>query len=317
MKLWVTAGGTGSAWHICSIVKEYFSDRIELFVSDINDRELVASGVLADHFFKVPRADSEGYAEYMYDLLKNNEIDMIIPIIPWEQKFFSKDNEAFAVLNIRTAAPNSKTDEMLNNKKGLYEFCKASNIPTIKVFEPDEINDEETYFIKPLEGFGAAGARVISGKDIKTDDFDNNVIEEYCKREENSPNGEEITVEAFYDGRDIHTIARKRLEAKCGVCTKAKIMDVPEVNGIIKKFTESFEFPNVFNIQFIYHNNQWKVMDVNLRLAAGTGVSNAAGFQLIRAYMSFLLGDEVKEELFKVDKDIVSILRVYKEVVVR
>ena len=58
-------------------------------------------------------------------------------------------------------------------------------------------------------------------------------------------------------------------------------------------------------------------MDINLRLAAGTGLSNAAGFQLIRAYLSSMLGDEVMPEWFNIDYGIVSILRVYQEVVVR
>ncbi|MGN0326709.1 MAG: hypothetical protein ACI4DW_10365, partial [Lachnospiraceae bacterium] len=62
MKLWVTAGGTGSAWHIASIVKQYYADEIELYISDINEPEMVASSVLADHFFKVPPVKEPGYA---------------------------------------------------------------------------------------------------------------------------------------------------------------------------------------------------------------------------------------------------------------
>lgn len=313
MKLWVTAGGTGSAWHIANIVKTYFADKIELFISDINDRELVASASLADHFFKVPLATSDGYSNYMYRLLKENEIDAIIPLIPWEQKFFSEDNQEFAKLNIKTAAPNMKLSDELNNKVGLNKFCKTHNIPTIEVLEKydeREIVENRLYFIKPVNGFGASGAKKIYGHDLTKEYFENYVVQEYCE-------GPEITVEAFYHEGELHTIARERVEAKSGVCTKAKIIKVPEAEAIVKTFTEYFDFPKVFNIQFIKKDSVWKVMDINLRLAAGTGLSNAAGFQLIRAYLSSLLNERIDESLFNVDYGIVSILRVYQEVVIK
>lgn len=318
MNLWITAGGTGSAWHIANIVREYFGDKVKIFISDINEKDEVAASTVADYFFKVPRSDEEGYAEYMYKLLKENDIDVIIPLIPWEQNYFAADNEAFAKLGIRTAAASLRADNAINNKQGVYDFCTAQNIPTIKIYSKGEIEPDKVYFIKPNNGFGAAGARKILGKDITDNDWDTNVIEEYCGRIADDPDtGREITVEVFNAKGSIKTIARMRIEAKAGVCTKARILNVPEVDEVIKKFIEAYDMPEVFNIQFIYHEGKWKVMDVNLRLAAGTGISNAAGFQLIRAYISYLLGEPIDEEWFKIKDDIVTILRVYKEVIVR
>lgn len=313
MKLWVTAGGTGSAWHISNIVKKYFADKIELYISDINDKELVASASLADYFFKVPLATSEGYSDYMYKLLKDNQIDVIIPLIPWEQEFFSEDNEEFAKLNVKTAAPNLKLSDELNNKVGLNRFCRSHDIPTIEVFEQyneKDIIPDRPYFVKPVNGFGASGAKKVYGCDLTKGHFEDYVVQEYCE-------GPEITVEAFYDNGQLHTIARERIEAKSGVCTKARILKVPEAEAIVKTFTEYFNFPKVFNIQFIKKDNVWKVMDINLRLAAGTGLSNAAGFQMIRAYLTTMLGEKTEDSFFNVDYGIVSILRVYQEVVIR
>lgn len=310
MKLWVTAGGTGSAWHICNIAKQFYADKIELYVSDINDRELVASASIADHFYKVPLATSEGYAEYMYNLLLENKIDCIIPLIPWEQNFFSSDNEEFAKLHIASAAPDIKLSDELNNKVGLNRFCEEHNIPTIKIYDESTIDLNDIYFIKPVFGFGASGARRILGNELTKEIFANNVVQEYCE-------GPEITVEVFNSNGIIKCIARERIEAKSGVCTKARILKVPELEAIIKTFTEFYNFPKIFNIQFIKKDNEWKVMDINLRLAAGTGLSNAAGFQLVRAYLGDLLGNKADMSLFNIDYGIVSILRVYQEVVVR
>ena len=318
MKLWVTAGGTGSAWHICQIVKKYYADEIELYVSDINDAELVAASTLADHFIKVPPVRQTGYADFMYQLLQEYRIDVIIPLIPWEQPFFSPDLEQFQKLGIRSLAPMAKTSQLLNDKLGLCRFCETNDIPTIKTFslqdmEEGRIKPESTYFVKAREGFGSADSRKILGTDLSKDDFKNFVIQEYCGDEKGI---QEITVEAFWDKGRLYTVARQRLEAKSGVCTKAKICQVPEAEQVISQMVGLLEFPMVFNVQFIRHEDKWKVMDVNLRLAAGTGLSCAAGFQLIRAALAALLDKEIKDEWFAINPGIKSILRVYQEVII-
>lgn len=319
MRLWITAGGTGSAWHIASIAKKYYADKITLYISDINEKRLVAASTLADFFFRVPPVKEPGYAEYMYGLLKEHQIDVLIPLIPWEQKFFAPDLPEFAKLGIKSLAPVRETDSRLNDKKNLYRFCLDHEFPVIRQFEKEELEAEQIYFCKPAEGFGAMDARKMSGKEILeycksgTFDWEQTVVQEYC-----GENGivQEVTVEAFWDGKRPRTICRKRLESKGGVCTKAEVMKLPEADVVIKKMTEILELPMVFNIQFVHHHDCWKVMDVNLRLAAGTGLSNAAGFQMIRALLAVLLGETVEEEWFRIDEKIRTILRVYQEIVI-
>lgn len=317
MRLWVTAGGTGSAWHIASIAKQYYADKITLYISDINDAELVASSTLADFFFKVPPVKETGYAEFMYDLLRENQIDVLIPLIPWEQRFFAPDLPAFASLGVRSIAPVSATDNILNHKKNLYRFCILHEFPIIRQYEKEELESERIYFCKPVEGFGAMDACTMSGKEILNRcasgafDWEQMIVQEYC---EEDGIVQEVTVEAFWDTKKLRTICRRRLESKSGVCTKAAVMKLPEADDVIQKIAGLLEMPMVFNIQFVHHDDCWKVMDVNLRLAAGTGLSNAAGFQLIRALLANLLGMQVEDEWFQIDESIKTILRVYQEI---
>lgn len=319
MRLWVTAGGTGSAWHIASIAKEYYADKITLYISDINEAELVASSTLADFFFRVPPVKETGYADTMYALLKEHQIDVIIPLIPWEQRFFAPDLPKFASLGVKSIAPVSVTDNILNDKNKLYHFCTANEIPVIRQFRKEELEAGEIYFCKPAEGFGAMGACKMSGNEILERcasgvfDWEHMTVQEYC---EEDGAVREVTVEAFWDRGKLRTICRKRLESKGGVCTKAAVIKLPEADIVIKKMAGLLELPTVFNIQFVHYHDCWKVMDVNLRLAAGTGLSNAAGFQLIRALLASLLGEPVEEDWFRIDETIKTILRVYREIVI-
>lgn len=319
MRLWVTAGGTGSAWHIASIAKKYYAEKITLYISDINEAKLVASSALADFFFRVPPVKETGYAEHMYALLKENQIDVIIPLIPWEQRFFAPDLPTFASLGVKSLAPVSATDNILNHKENLYRFCLSHELPVIRQYDKGELEEEQIYFCKPAEGFGAMNACRMSGKEILERsrsgvfDWTHMIVQEYCEEDKAV---REVTVEAFWDHKKLRTICRRRLESKGGVCTKAAVMKLPEADDVIQKIVGLLEMPMVFNIQFVHHGGCWKVMDVNLRLAAGTGLSNAAGFQLIRALLAALLGERVEEDWFRIDENIQTILRVYQEIVI-
>lgn len=320
-KVLVTAGGTGSAWQIAETLRKYYDDRIELFITDTNPSELVASATLADRFITVPPVKSEGYASYMYNLLKVNNIDAVIPIIPWEQAYFAEDLKQFHELGIKSTAPLVRTSRTLNHKIRLYEYCKACSIPTIPVIQMDEVEDDVTYFIKEKNGFGSMGARRIKGSDIKRIDsalLDRIVVQEDCTGKGSRADAlEEVTAECFYDGIDCSIAIRERLEAKSGVCTKARFLKIPEVEKVIKRFTELLPFPPVFNIQFVHRGDEWLVMDVNLRLAAGTGLSAAAGFDTVRALLAWILGDQIDPSWLTVDESVKTVLRVYKEVTVR
>ena len=83
------------------------------------------------------------------------------------------------------------------------------------------------------------------------------------------------------------------------------------------RFTELLPFPPIFNIQFVRKGNKWLVMDVNLRLAAGTGLSAAAGFDVVRALLASLAGKKINEKWLHIDPTAETVLRVYREVTIK
>ncbi len=314
MKLWITAGGTGSAWEICKTAKQYFPEEIELYVSDINDRDKVAAATLADHFFKVPAVRDKGYEAHIKKLLSEEKIDLIIPLIPWEQTIFAPDNEEWKVLGINSAAPTMETAGHCNDKKKLYNLCRNLGIDTIRVYDKEEIHPEEHYFVKAIDGFGAMAAGVKDGESLLANGTRGLVVQEYC-------HGEEVTAEVYYDRKDTYFAVRERLETKNGVCTKARFPKdavlEEKIADALRKLTGALPFPNVFNLQWIREGETWKLMDINLRLASGTGTSRAAGFQLVRAMLAHALGKEISPEWLRLAPEVKTVLRVYDEVVVR
>ncbi|MBP3297296.1 MAG: hypothetical protein J6M27_12015 [Lachnospiraceae bacterium] len=325
-KILITAGGTGSGWRISKTVKQYFPEDAELIITDTNPRELVAAATIADAFFQVQPVNAPCYAENMYSLLQQEKIDAIIPLIPWEQALFAQDREEFAALGVTSASPLMRTEELLNDKQNLFDFCRKNHIPTVPLYRPGKdgfaIDDDAEYVLKKRDGFGAMGLRHILGAELKARieqiDWNEMVLQPDLRGRGDLPGQiEEVTVEGYCDGKTVSTFVRQRLEAKSGVCTKAAFPKLPELQERVEYFTKLCEFPPAFNIQFAKCDGEWLVMDVNLRIAAGGGLSEAAGFQLSRALIAHLLGYEVPKSWLTPDPTVKHVLRVYQEVVVR
>jgi len=310
-RILITAGGTAISWHICQICNLYFRDKIEVFICDINKPFLVPASTIAKDTFEVPFASDNSYLENIDSIVKKNNIDIIIPLIPNELVKLSSDSDFISSTGLKTAAVSKKTIINLSDKKLMCRTLIDQKISTPRIFSIEETEDDKEYFIKPRLGFGSLNTSVLSGKQIKangiSDDF---VVQELCDCDE------EVTVEVF-NGDKLKVFARKRVATKSGVCVKMIPIDNSPFIPVVEKLVASMDMPIAFNLQFLYDNGIWKLFDCNLRLGAGTALTTAAGFQLTRAFIAELINEPVLDEWFDIDKSIKSVLRVYNEVAIK
>lgn len=322
-KVLVTGGGTGAAWHICNVAKDHFSGRLEIILCDADTPILIPARTLVSKIYKVPKCDEnpENDAEYyntMCQVLEEEHIDAIIPLIDAEAYLFPSDSEYLLKNSIYTTAPPLNTVEQIHDKLLLNHFLNKCLIPTPKLIDIKDVSTDITYIVKPRKGYGSMGVRTILGKDIieKTTSgipINDYIIQEYCDGEDY----EEVTVEVFNYNRIVKMFARKRITVKAGVCTKMEPFDTKPFEEYIMRIIDEIECPPAFNIQFLYHEGVWKLYDFNLRLPAGTAMSSAVGFQMTRALLRAIVGEQISDELFQVDKSIKNVMRVYQEIVVR
>lgn len=306
-RILIMAGGTATAWHMVNIIKNYFDKQYEIHICDINDANLVPASKFAFKFHKVPRIDSENYKETIYNLLKKEKINIMIPLIDNDLEIFSFDNKKLLELGVVSTAPLLSTFYKLTNKRNMFEFLSSIGIMTPTIYDKTEIKDDEEYIIKPELGFGSRGFKILKGSEIRNLDTNGFIIQEkYIS--------EEVTAE-IYNAEKLHVFIRERIETKSGVCTKMKPIKSKEIEDIIKKLVSSIECPKAFCIQFMKNKNgNWGITDCNLRIGAGTALSTKIGFQLTRAFFNHLLGNEYDPSLFKIDKKIKTVVRVYDEV---
>jgi hypothetical protein len=310
-KILITAGGTATAWHISKIITEHFSDFFEIHLCDINDQELVASSIYAHHYYVVPPIADPGYRKYMYELLKNNHIDIIIPLIDNDLYVFPSDDEDLNDLGVISTAPELNTVETLTDKKSMFHFLTSHQISTPMLYQIEDIEPNIQYAVKSMVGFGSRTFRILYGKDIEKNISPDDIIQELCIADKNNY---EVTAEIFCYNGILRVFCRERIETKSGVCTKMKPIDDSEILSSIQKLTSVISCPRAFCVQFMRNNGHWSIIDCNLRLGAGTAMSSAIGFQLTRALLTTLLNQLPPDDFFQINHAVKSVLRVYDEV---
>lgn len=75
------AGGTGASFAIASRIRANWGKSIRLVVTDVYDKRLVTTSLLADAFYKVPDAKDKKFQSTLERILRDENINTYIPIL--------------------------------------------------------------------------------------------------------------------------------------------------------------------------------------------------------------------------------------------
>ena len=305
------SAGVTTGWHLAQVVQQQFSGDICLHLCDTNPRELVPAAALGGPFHRVLPLADPGYQQQILTLLKENHIDVIVPLIDQDLFTWAADAPELAALGVRSTAPLRQTAQLLTDKKAMAAFLQAHGLPTPPLVAPEQMEPGRAYIEKREVGCGSVGLRTVIGGEDYTP-HPGSILQEKCDGGDT-----EITAEVFNAQGKLRVFCRERVVTKSGVCTKMRPLHIPEIEDYICTLTGLLPCPATFCAQFMQHRGRWNLIDCNLRIGAGTAMASAAGFQLVRAFWANLCGQPVPDEWLQADPTVKTVLRVYQEVVVR
>ncbi len=311
LNVMLLSAGVTTGWHLAQVARQEFGGDICLHLCDTNPRELVPAAALAENYHRVLPLADPGYQQQILTLLKENHIDVIVPLIDQDLFTWAADAPELAALGVRSTAPLRATAQTLSDKKAMAAFLTAHGLPTPALVQPDEMETGRAYIEKREVGCGSIGMRTVIGGEDYTPNA-GSILQEKCDGGDT-----EITAEIFNAQGKLRVFCRERVVTKSGVCTKMRPLDVPEIEDYIRTLTGLLPCPAAFCAQFMRHRGRWNLIDCNLRIGAGTAMASAAGFQLVRAFWANLCGRDVPDEWLQADPTVKTVLRVYQEVVIR
>jgi carbamoylphosphate synthase large subunit len=272
----ITSGGTGGGFTTAKILKEYFSDKIKLFITDINPSNLVSSSIFADKFIQSPKVKDPKYIEYISSIVIKHKIDIIIPFIDqdiyvFSELYFKNKLSSSIYLQIK----NPLFAKICSNKLESYKWMVKNKFITPSTFELGDQVDLNYYLIKPKTGFGSKVFLQNSNNKIDINDIEKYIGQEICENPE-------ITIDVFYSGKDFYCLCRERIETKEGVCTKARVFYDIGLASIAKELAVKLEL-NYFCFQVMNLNGRFAITDINPRLGAGSSMGQEIGMDFYKA----------------------------------
>ena len=281
--LLITGAGSTVGGLICRSITQAAFKHIQLVACDSNPRYSNLASHLANEYFQIPPYSDPDYASTVLDLCRSHQIDFILPhteIEAQQLQPLTRDQQTKAVDSLLGTA---RTYSRFHTKSEASDTAESIGIPTPKCFAADELSETARYVIKPQLGFGSTGVEILSGRELQSrcPDPRDYIIQEHI-------DGPEFTVEVFSLNKRYAYIVRERRATRGGICTHGRFEDNYVLSEYVDRIISAYELPVLSNFQFMFRHstNEFVLTDANLRVAAGTGLSLAAGWDGLGALLS-------------------------------
>lgn len=256
----------------------------DIYILGTNVVSVSAGNHLCDEIVKMPYAYEEGYAEKMDQLIKNNDIDLVIPTTDYECFYLSKHK----VEKVITSP--FETNKNFVNKYNTYLSFKANDIPFATSYLPSEFDSlpKKDYIFKPKEGRGSRGIEINPPDASKFNDEDY-MIQDYIE-------GREIT-SAFYVTKtgDLFGILSMWRELANGTTVSCVVTHEyeEELRAIILKIVQNYKIVGACNMQSrITSEGRIVPFEINGRISGTNSIRPSFGFDDLRYILNEYLYDK-------------------------
>ncbi len=286
----VTAVGSELAFAVIKAVK-LMKEPYVLIGCDIYEE--VVGKYWCDKFYHVPPArEEEKYINSLKDIVRENEVNIIIPTADAEFFILSRHKESFKnELNCNILINDYREIERFNDKWLSYQWYIQNKIPTPQTILADDLNilkyelDKISYpvFLKPRTGGGSRYTYIINSLDdiMKYQPVvPQPIIQEYLP-----PEGGEYTAGTYRTrGNNVLAIVMKRT-LKFGMTNKAEVICDPDLTDFCKTVILKTNLAGSNNIQFRVAKEGPKILEINPRFSGTTGIRANFGFNDVEMWI--------------------------------
>lgn len=254
--------------------------------------ELSSACMVADGFFKVPRATDEAYIENMMAICQSNSIKLIIPTIDTDLEKLSRAKDSFSSIGCHISVPDPTFVTACRDKRKTAELFQMLDIASPEIYDSSSL--VFPCFCKPYNGSSSIGAFVLNNETDLTDDILNNKNNMYM--ELIGKEYVEVTVDCYFSKQNELRclVPRERIEIRSGEVSKG----VTRKNGVYNYLLERLKnIPGVIGcitVQVFYNKETGDIkgLEINPRFGGGYPLSYAAGAN----YPLYLLKEYINHE---------------------
>jgi len=255
---------------------------------DIND--FSSGNHLCDIFYKVPYANDSRYIESINEIVKKEQVNLIIPSTDYEVFYLSKYQH---LIKCTIAVSEFKTADFCTDKMKTYEHFRDHNMSFAPSTLPSKYvsNQFDKLIVKPIEGRGSRDI-YINPKNISA--FSDKFLVQKLYE------GIEVTI-AFYVNKVniLHGFITQERTLESGTTKNTKVTKAYDalVEPLLNKLIKSANFSGSINLQaIITKENTIHPFEVNCRISGTNSMRSNFGFEDIKyTLQEYLFNDKLSK----------------------
>ena len=302
MNILVTSAGGPAAIGVIKSLRHFDTEqKHKIIATDITD--LSVGLHLADDGYIVPKANKDYFTQTIAKIVKEAEIDVILPTGNLEIDQFQ---ELSHMTNIFMS--DSKTIKLCNDKWKFYEKVK-NDFPIPETWQDDDLKWMGCFARPRFELGGSRGT--LHCKDIHQymSTFNSKTEYVYSKY---LP-GQEYTIDILCDMKNpLVAVVRKRLQTKAGISTQGEIIRDARIENLCMDMCKFLELKGPICIQMKDDEDGVPhFVEVNPRFGGGTYFATLAGVNFVEIIIN-VLG---KKEIIIDEPKEIKVIRYMEELV--
>lgn len=257
------------------------------------------ANAFCDIFEKAPLTRDENYINWLCEIIKKHNVDMIIPGIEDDVQAWNKAREVLQATGAYVLLNDSKLIELCSDKWNFYKELKLSGsklaIETRLNGTFEELKEEFglPFLLKPRCGFGSKGIIKVENKEIFSQNKQNIgdilMVQPIVGSIDN-----EYTISAFFDNQSnlFCQMCLRRELSKDGYTEKAEVVELESSQAAIEELAKIFKPIGPTNFQFRVKNGELKLLEINPRISSSTSIRTAFGYNESAMSVEYFLNDK-------------------------
>lgn len=254
-------------------------------------------------------ADNNIYLHFLINIIKKEDIDVLIPVTNNTAEILSRNYDLLAGLNVRIASMPWDKFIVAHNKEKFMDFCQNNNLPCPRTQPVTIDNMIDTardvgypLMIKPNISVGARGiVKIDNDTDLKDklpgiiDEFGNCTLQQYI---DNGDFYYNVMMYRTSEGKCITTIIeiQRYFPIKAGSSSFCVSIENPELESICREALEKLGWIGFADFDVLFDKKEgFKIIEINPRMPASVHAALISGINFPEITVDDLLGNKVKD----------------------
>jgi carbamoyl-phosphate synthase large subunit len=257
---------------------------LRLIASDMKP-DLSAACTVSDAAFAAPPCNQPEFASFIYDLCRNERVDLIVPTIDTELPVFASISGTLEADGTRVILSSKEVVALARDKWRTATELRQFGIATPKTVKASEFdpNDDRWVWpliVKPTSGSSSVGLQIVNRENFKPELLGSDVIIQERLV------GDEYTVNIFFDQRGTLRCVTPhlRIETRGGEVSKGETAHQPaleEMGRCVGRALPGARGPLCFQA-IVNSGGVPSLFEINARFGGGFPLAHKAGAHFTR-----------------------------------